>query len=152
MRKSKHDSFKVIVYFVAVASLALVLTISCGQPIQIPDPIPVEELYEYLSREKVDNPTRLERRVDTRQIISFGGSIEKIEGSAVQFLIEERMAGRDAYVECGFARESAVVRLNRGQQVTVYGKLDEAFAGGLAGITGDGLAVKFKDCGLYPSS
>ena len=145
----------------AMACLAMTLPISCQQAPQLPAPVSVQEVYQDYSRDKEENPTRLKSRVDSGEISAFSGYIWKIDGKSLQFLIkegkveellsEEGASARDAYVQCEFPEETSVVRFNLGQRVTVYGNLDEAFDEGMFRVTGDGRAIKFKDCALYPS-
>lgn len=141
-----------LVLICLLTCLTVALATACGQQqIQLPAPVPVGELHQGLEGEKSNNPVRLNRRVDSEEVYAFSGSISEIKGNAIQFLIDERDMGRDAFVECAFPSETYVLRLNVGQSVTVFGKLHEAFSGGLFGATGDSRAVKFKDCAFYPT-
>lgn len=142
-----------IVLLSIMACLAATLTVSCRQPENpLPAPTPVAKLYRGFEQEKSSNPTRLESRVDRNEVYAFSGNISNIDGDTIQFLVDEKMLERDAFVECQFPSESYVLQLNVGQEVTVYGKLTEAFQGGLFGITGDSRAVKFHACGFYPQA
>ena len=135
-----------------IACLTVALATACRQQqIQLPPIVPVEELHQGFEEEKLNNSVRLNRRVDSEEVYAFSGNISEIKGNAIQFLIDERDRGRDAFVECAFPSETYVLRLNLGQSVEVYGKLHEAFSGGLFGATGDSRAVKFKDCAFYPN-
>lgn len=141
-----------LVLICLMSCLTLALATACGQQqIQLPAVEPVEELHQEFEREKSTNPTRLEDMVARNEVRAFSGTIKAIEGAAIQFHIDEKMLERDAFVECAFPSEDDIMSLNIGQKVTVYGKLHEAFSGGLFGATGDSRAVKFKDCAFYPT-
>ena len=138
-----------------ILSLCLVaaISVSCRQQENPPPaPVPVENLYRGFEQERSSNPTRLESRVDRNEVSAFYGRIGEINGEVIQFHVDEKMLGRDAFVECQFPSENYVLRLNVGQEVAVYGKLAEAFRGGFFGITGDSRAVKFRSCEFYPQA
>ena len=130
--------------------LLVALAIACDDPIQPPPPAPVEDIYRYYAALKEQNPTALEERVKSKEVRTLKGTIWRIEGKAIQFLIDQVLLGRDAFVECKFPEERDVISFSIGSSATVYGKLDEAFDGGMLGATGDGKSVKFTDCAPYP--
>lgn len=133
-------------------SLVAVLAVSCTQPdvIQPPTPEAVEDIYRYYAAVKAQNPTALEELVKSKEVRTIKGTIWRIEGKSLQFLIDEVTLGRDAFVDCKFPKERDVISFSIGSSATVYGKLDEAFDGGMLGATGDGKSVKFMDCAPYP--
>ena len=122
-----------------VGALAIALLVSCQQQTSQPLPTstPFNQLYEFYQGEIKNNPTRLEKRVDDKELRVFHGPITNIEGSKVQFHVERRLIERDKYMECRFRAKESVLHLNVGDRVTVYGYLD-----------GANDVVKFKDCGF----
>ncbi len=136
-----YDRYRLpLVVLTVITALSIAFAIGCFEPttVQIPPPQPVEELYRWLVGEKESNPTRSDARVESEQIFSFVGTITKIEGDSLQFHFEVRYLQKDDYVACKFQNENDVLPLDRGQTVTLYGKLDNV-----------GTVVKFKDCHLY---
>ncbi len=148
-----ESALKIIMTAVVAVVLLSLLACSEGQPKPTPTPIPieqVEDVYADYQREKTDNPTRLESRIDRKEIRAFQGTIDKIDGSKIQFSIKERAGGKDEYVECDLEDSKRVLSISVGDSVTVAGKLDKAFPGGKLGDAGfkDNRAVKFKGCRL----
>lgn len=133
--------------------ICVVPTACISQPTQIPTPVPtptptpwpVKELYQFLHNEKESNSTRSERRVDVEWGVRITGRITKIEDDRVQFHIDVKdfesaffsgnLDFKDLYVECKFPKKSYVYKLDRGDTVSLYGKLDQVSN-----------AVKLKDC------
>ena len=144
-----------------LALLLLVSAIACDNAIQPPAPVPFENIYEHYASLKVQNPTALAEKVKSKEVRSLKGTIWRIDGKSLKFLIEEGKVEklllegsntiRDAYVECEFPEENDVVHFKIGQQVEVYGKLNKAFDKGRLGFNGDARALKLKDCAPYPS-
>ena len=141
-----------IKFFLPSTSLLLLVSLGCSQPIQLPGPMAVSTLYERLKSEKELNPTRFENFVESKPFLAFFGTIWRIDGKSIQFLIQERTMDKDSYVECKFPNEDYVNRFNVGQLTTVYGRLDDAFGTEFLGLLGESKAVKLKDCGPYPSA
>ena len=140
---------------VIVATLVLTLVLACDRETPpLPTPVPVDALYNALMSEKEGNPTRLKSRVDSEENFSFAGPITNIEGGKVQFHIRKVAAEKDEYVECEFRNESDVLRLDKGNNVSVNGDLHKAFPTGVFGDFGfkDSKAVKFKNCQLYSTN
>ena len=149
-----ESALKIITTAVVAVVLLSLLACSEGQPSPTPTPVPVErveDVYADYQREKAANPTRLESRIDRKEVRAFQGTIDKIDGSKIQFVINERVGGKDEYVECDLEDSKRVLSINVGNLVTVAGKLDEAFPGGKLKDLGfkDNRAVKFKDCRLW---
>ena len=144
-------SFIHSIWLIGLFSVWLFAHLSCETSQQtLPAPVPAKALYKFLSDEQAKNPTRLEKRVDSEQLVGITDTIGKIEGSTIQFTIKEEMWAKDAYIECDFEDSDNVTMLNKGDQVTVYGKFHKAFPTGKLGDFGfkDNKAVKFRDCWL----
>ena len=137
-----------------IIGVVLIGVQACGQPAPSPAPTPtpwrVQELYQFLENEKTSNPTRLEKRVDDKEVFGFTGAITNIEDDKIQFHIAKLDTKKDEYVECEFDDKGGVLSLDAGLQVTAYGRLDAAFPTGPLGRFGfkDNQAVKFKNCHL----
>ena len=118
----------------------LVVLGGCSEPktVEVPAPVPVEQLYQELVNGKEVNETFSNAYVKSRPVLSFEGQVTEIDGNKVQFHISKRDRERDKYVECRFDRKSDVFPLGEGQASRVYGFLDDV-----------GRVVKLKNCGLY---
>ena len=123
-----------------IAALLLISLLACEQapPKPAPTPVPiedVEDVYSDYQREKAANSTRLKARIESKEIRAFRGVVDRIDGSKLQFLYNERFLDKDQYLECKFDDESDVLRFNTKQEAQVVGRLD-----GANGV------VKFTNC------
>ena len=123
--------------------MAAALLASCEEPAAptFPPSVSFIELFEFYQQEKENNPTRLKNRVEAEELRVFNGPISNIDGSKIQFHVQRIIGGRDRYVECEFSTERSVLSLNVGDQVTVYGNLDDVNS-----------VVRFKGCGFRGGS
>ena len=80
-------------------------------------------LYDEYQKEHAANPTRLQNRIDSKELRVFEGKITVIEGLKVQFHIERNLIGWDKYVECKFAEKEDILPLNIGSTVQLKGEL-----------------------------
>ena len=137
---------KDLFYLLAFSALTMLAIHACGEDKPPPQAVPAPRLHEALANEKQQNPTRLEKRVEGRQLFSVIMTITAIEDSRIQQHLREDPLWQDEYVECEFRSGNAILHLNIGDQVTVAGKLHAAFD--KKKFWPDSKAIKIKDCSL----
>jgi len=134
------------VFAMLVALLALLaLSQGCGrsEPPQLPRSVPADGLYQFLADEYASNSTRLQLRIEERQLFSILLVITNIDENKVQQHLRKPALEMDSYVECEFKNREQVRQLNKGNTIEVYGFLKDAFAKNF-GLQNN--AVKLGDC------
>ena len=104
----------------------------------------VEEFYDGMESEHRNNPTRL-KSLEGKRTQPFGGTIAKIDGASIQFLVDSRRFRKDHYVTCSFRTANDVLPLNVGDYLVVHGILEVAFPNAVP-IFDEVGAVKLRDC------
>lgn len=125
---------------ITIIAVVMISIIGCREPetIEVPDPRPVTELYQWLIADKESNSGRSKEREKKGEVYSFEGSISEIDNGKVRFHVEDRPAARDTWLECEFANDRSTLSLDTGQVVRLYGSLDKVDR-----------VVKFGDCRFY---
>ena len=143
-------SANVMRWFVIV--IAALMPVACdavsgAEPTPTPTPWEVTSLYSYLEDENKNNVARL-RDMEDKWQVRFRGTVGWLQEKKIRFYVEPpKPLATDKYIECNFRSNADMVALNRGDDVTVRGKLVRAFRGRLFGF-GEYGAVVFEDCQL----
>ena len=135
-----------LLVMVTILTLAIQACRNDNAPMRLPQAIKAERLHEDLASVKHNNSTRLEKRVEDRELFVVVMTITNIEGSRIQQHLHKDPNWLDDYAECDFPDRNSILHLNRGDQVTVKGDLHEVFD--KKWFLFESGAVKLRDCGL----